>query len=99
MYYYPATLSATMVIVAYKFFKSTDEIEKKELNRTLLAYASFFPTSVFVLLFLGTKGSFIASVMCGFAIIAAFIIHNFTTENREIDEKRKGLLSRVQSMF
>lgn len=73
-YYYILALSFAMCLAVFKFIVDKNKTMRKFYIGHFIAYASFFPTSVVLVLANGQDGSHLPSTMCALALIAAFVM-------------------------
>ena len=79
--YYFSVLILGILIAIYSFFKTKENVQKKMLLSLLISYIAFFPTGVLLVLIFGLELSYLASAMCSFAIITAFITSYVSLRN------------------
>lgn len=72
--YYMGTLSLAIGALVHYMRIFKDRTKQIMLRLTLLAYLTFFPSSIILVALLGESGGYIGSVMCAMAIVAAFAL-------------------------
>ncbi|KXK26171.1 MAG: hypothetical protein TR69_WS6001001166 [candidate division WS6 bacterium OLB20] len=72
--YYLGTLSFAIGAIIHYMRIMKERSKQILLKLCLLAYLSFFPSSIIVVALLGESGGYIGSVMCAMAIVAGFVI-------------------------
>lgn len=72
--YYIGTLTVSCFILFNKFYKAQTKKMKNIYGLGLLSYLSFFPVAIIMILLFGIDIAYLASIMCGLAIFAAFIL-------------------------
>lgn len=71
---YIAVLVYAMVLLVMNALRTQNKEKKKVLILGFFAYCAFFPTSVILVEVCGLDRTYTASIMCAFAILAAFIL-------------------------